>query len=90
MEFSREGTSPASKQDYSKSEAVPCSPEIIEDNMQVGLEGRLPIQVGVDDPPANFDGGMVPEIVRGFEDDPGRIQRLVRLRLIGNHTRTFA
>ena len=51
--------------------------------MHVGWGGRLPIQVRIDDPPAGFDGGVVAEIVGGFENDPGRIQRFVRLRLIG-------
>jgi len=58
--------------------------------MQVGLGGRGPIQVAINDPPTSFDGGIVPEIVRCFENDPSRIQGLVRLRLIGNHTRAFA
>jgi len=58
--------------------------------MQVGLGGRRPIEVGINDPPTSFDGGIVPEIVRCFENDPGRIQGLARLRLIGNHTRAFA
>ena len=66
------------------------SSEIVEDDMQIGLRGRRPIQVGINDPSTNFDGGMVAEIVRGFENEPGRIQRLVQLRLIGNHIRAFA
>ena len=44
---------------------------------------RPPVQARIDDPPADFDGGVVAEIVGGFENDPGRIQRLVRLRLVG-------
>ena len=39
-------------------------------------DGRRAVQAGVDDPPADFDGGIVAEIVGGFENDPGRIQRL--------------
>jgi hypothetical protein len=66
------------------------SPEIVEDDMQIGLRGRRPIQVGINDPSTNFDGGIVAEIVRGFENEPGRVQRLVPLRLIGIHTRAFA
>jgi hypothetical protein len=33
---------------------------------------------------------MVPEIVGGFEDDPGGVQRLVRFRFTGNNTRALA
>ena len=39
-------------------------------------EAGLPFRVGIDDPPANFDGGVISEIVRGFENHPGRIQGL--------------
>jgi len=58
--------------------------------VQVGRGGRPPVQVGIDDPPANRDGGMIAKIVCGFEHDPGRIQRLVRLRLVGDDTETIA
>ena len=44
----------------------------------------------VDDPPTGFDGGVISEIVRGFENDPGRIQGFVRRRLIGNDTGVLA
>ena len=43
--------------------------------MQIGLRGRHPIQVGINDPATSFDGGIVAEIVCRFENDPGRIQR---------------
>ena len=38
--------------------------------------GGRPVQACIDHPPAGFDGGMVPEIVGGFENDPGRVQRI--------------
>jgi hypothetical protein len=65
-------------------------PEIMEDDVQVGWGGRFPLQVCIDDPPAGFDGGIVSEIVRGFENDPGRIQGFVRLRFIGTNTEAVA
>ena len=40
-------------------------------------------------PAANFDGGIVPEIVRGFENDPGSIQLGVRLRGVGSNAEVF-
>jgi hypothetical protein len=46
--------------------------------MQVGLAGGPPVQARIDDPSTNFDGGIVPEIVRCLENDPGRIQGGVR------------
>jgi hypothetical protein len=65
---------PALKAGYSESETVLYSPEIIEDDMHVGLGDRLPIQLGINDPSTGFDGGIVPEIVRCLENDPDRIQ----------------
>jgi hypothetical protein len=86
----RLGDQPTFKGGYSESATVLYSPEIIEDDMQVGIRGRRPIQVGINDPSTSIDGRRVPEVVRCFENDPGRIQGLVPLRLIGNHTRAFA
>jgi hypothetical protein len=59
------------------------SPEIFGDNVHVERGGGLPVQVGIDNPPADLDRGMVAEIVGGFKNDPGRIQRVLRLRFIG-------
>src|SRR5580692_9265972 len=60
------------------------SPEIFDDDVQVVGGGRHPVQARIDDAPANLDGVVVTEIVGGLENDPGRIQRLVRLRRIGS------
>src|ERR1700694_2809573 len=73
-----------------ESETVLNSPEITEHNVQVGLRGRAPVQVGRNDPSTNLDGGMVAEIVGCFENDPGRIQGFVRLRLVGSFPEAFA
>src|SRR5258708_21570787 len=55
----------------------------MDDDIDGGGGGRSAVKARIDHPPANFDGGMVAEIVRGFENQPGRIQRLLRLRLVG-------
>ena len=47
-------------------------------------------EVRIYNPATSFDGRIVPEVVRCFENDPGRIQGLARLRFIGNDTRAFA
>jgi hypothetical protein len=69
--------------------AVPASPEIIEHDVQVGLGGRRAIQGCIDDPSASFDGGIVAEIVRRFENHPGRIEGMVRFPLVGDNDETF-
>src|SRR5258708_39159962 len=58
----------------------------MDDDIDGGGGGRSAVQARIDHPSANFDGGMVAEIVRGFENQPGRIQRLLRLRLVGFRT----
>src|ERR1700737_2612472 len=60
------------------------SPEIMDDDVQVGLGGSRPVKARIDDPPTGLDGDIVAEIVGGLEYVPGRIERLVRRRLIGN------
>jgi len=60
------------------------------DCVQVGLGGRRPVQVRIDDPAASIDGGIVPEIVGCFENDPSRIRGIVRFRPIGNYIEAFA
>jgi hypothetical protein len=62
----------------------------LEDNVQVGLARGPAVQVRIDDPAANFDGGIVPEIVRRFENDPDRVQGLVLLRLFETRPAPFA
>ena len=47
-------------------------------------------QLRIDDPSTNFNRGPVPEIVRCLENDPGRIQQSVRLRLVVNDTEALA
>ena len=66
------------------------SPEIVEDDMQIGLRGRRPIQVGINDPSTNFDGGIVAEIVRGFENEPCHVRGRVRARLTGRGAEAIA
>ncbi len=44
------------------------SPEIFDDDVQVEGGGGPPVQARIDDPPADFDGGVVAEIVGGFEN----------------------
>src|SRR5947199_5437099 len=61
----------------------PDLPEIMLDDVLVGRGGSHPLQARIDNPPAGFDGGVVPQIVGGLEHDPGRIHRLVELWLIG-------
>ena len=52
--------------------------------MQVGLRGEHAVQVRIDNPAARCNGSIVPEIVRGFENEPGHIHReRIRLRLVG-------
>jgi DNA-binding transcriptional LysR family regulator len=65
-------------------------PEIIQDQVHVGWRGDPAVQVGVDNPAARFDRRIVAEIVRRFENVPGRIRGLVRLRLVESHARAFA
>src|SRR5712672_2455523 len=70
------------------------SPEVIEDDMQIGRGSKRAAQVRIDDASARFDGRVVPKIVRGFQSHPGRIRgfvrrRPVRLGLAGNHTEAF-
>src|SRR5437588_5510650 len=65
------------------------SPEITGDDLQVGLGGSRPVQACVNDPSTSFDGNVVAEIVGGLKNVPGRIERLVRRRLIGGDVRAF-
>src|SRR5258708_24333252 len=58
----------------------------MDDDIDGGGGGRSAVKARIDHPPANFDGGMVAEIVRGFENQPGRLQRLLRLRFVGFRT----
>jgi hypothetical protein len=59
------------------------SPEIIGDDMQIGQGGRRAAQARIDDPATCFDGRVIAEIVRCFQNHPGHIRGLVRLRLVG-------
>jgi hypothetical protein len=60
------------------------------DDVLVGWGGRFPHQIRIDDPSTGFDGGVISEIVRGFENDPGRIQGFVLPWLIGIVIEAFA
>src|SRR5258708_31826924 len=59
---------------------------MVDDDVHGGGGGGPAVQARIDPPSANFDGGMVAEIVRGFENQPSRIQRLLRLRFVGFRT----
>src|SRR4051794_1466675 len=66
------------------------SPEIIEDDVQVGWGRWRAVQLPINDPSTNFNRGPVREIVRCLENDPGRFQQSVRLRLVVNNTEALA
>src|SRR6266403_3594673 len=87
------GTSPAMTKIESTPESrrpVCNSPEIIQDDVQIGLGGRRAIQVRVDDPATGLDGRMIPEIVRCLQNDPGRIRGFVGVRFIGSCAEALA
>ena len=66
-------------------------PEIIDNEVNVGLRSEPAVQVRIDHPAACFNGGVVAEIVGGFENEPGHIHRgRVGLRLTGSRTEAFA
>src|SRR5207248_8846492 len=50
------------------------SPEITDDDLQVGLGGSRPVQACINDPSTSFDGNVVAEIVGGFKNVPRRIE----------------
>ena len=58
------------------------SPEIIQDDVQIGFGRGLFVQAGVDDPAAGFDRRMIPEVVRCLQYDPGGIGGFVGGRFI--------
>src|SRR3954452_13786211 len=60
------------------------SPEVFADNMQVLRRDNRSVQTRIDYPAADFDRGVVADIVRGFENDPCRIHRLIGPWLVGN------
>src|ERR1700694_2748836 len=60
---------PAFTSGNSESGTVLYSPEIIEDDVQVGLGGRRAVGVRVNDPSTNLDGGLGAEIGGGLEKD---------------------
>ena len=50
-------------------------PEIIDNEVNVGWRSEPAVQVRIDHPAAGFDGSVVAEIVGGFENEPGHIDR---------------
>jgi hypothetical protein len=61
------------------------SPEIIDNEVNVGWRREPAVQVRIDHPAACLDGILVAEIVGGFENEPGRLHRG---RLTGSSARS--
>jgi len=65
-------------------------PEIIHNEVNVGLRREPAVQIRIDHPAASLDGIVVAEIVGGIENEPGHIQRgSVRFRLTGSNAEAF-
>jgi hypothetical protein len=64
--------------------------EIAGNNVQIGLGGKVAVKGGIDHAPTCLDDGVIPEIVCGFQNDPGRIHRSIGLRLIGTFAQALA
>jgi len=47
----------------------------MKEEVQVGLRRGRSAQARIDDPAAGFDGRVVAEVVRRFENEPGRVDR---------------
>jgi hypothetical protein len=56
--------------------------EIMLDNAEIGLRSAGPVQAGIDDAAARFDGRKIAEIVGGLERVPGGVNWDVQLRFV--------
>ena len=75
---------------YAAQTALHRLPEIIDDEVNVGWRREPAVQIRIDHPATGFDGGVVAEIVGGFENEPCHVRGRVRARLTGSGAEAIA